>query len=290
MTDHLVLHPQTKLHVRRFLDNPSHALLLVGHHGIGKTHLAEAIIAHALQTDLQTLSQHPYVTRLQAEKDSISIDVIRELQQFLSLKTLGNQPLRRAVIIEHAERLTLEAQNAYLKLLEEPPADTIMILTVDNQRVLLPTICSRLQTIMVNVPSAEEVSQHFVAQGRETAAVQRTLLLSGGLPGLMQAFLGDDTTHPMLAAVNTAKTLLQQSLFDRLVLAESLSKQKTGATYVVEALQHIAQTGLEQAAVKGNAAKIKQWHHILGLASDARAALTQSANAKLVLSNLVLCM
>ena len=136
--DTLVLHPRTKTNVAQFVARPSHAIALVGANGIGKTCLAEVIVGAVLDISPEQLVQYPYLMTIRAEKDSISIDAIRRLQRFLQLKTLGVESIRRAVIIEHAELLTTEAQNAYLKLLEEPPGDTLMLLTVDNQRKLLP--------------------------------------------------------------------------------------------------------------------------------------------------------
>lgn len=288
MIEQLLLHQQTKSNVAQFLDSPTHAVVLVGSHGIGKTCLAQAILGQVLNVATDKLEQYPYYTVIRSEKDSISIEAIRSLQRFLHLKTLGNQPLRRGIIIEHADRLTSEAQNAFLKLLEEPPEDTVMILTVDTVQALLPTIRSRVQLISVHAPNEQDTLAHFNALCDDAAAVTQAYFLSGGLPGLMQAFLADDQTHPLLAAVATAKEILQKQLFERLLLVESLSKQKDETKYVVEALQHIARTGLNQAATQKNTAKLKQWHRILKAATEAGKALAQSANSKLVLDNLML--
>jgi replication-associated recombination protein RarA len=284
----LVLHPTTKQHVAQFLAHPSHAVLLVGSHGMGKTALAEALAAEILGLRKDKLATHAYFQRLQPDGDSISIAAIRDLQKFMQLKTIGDQPFRRAVIIKHAEALTTEAQNAYLKLLEEPPADTLMILTADNPRALLPTIQSRLQTITVRAPSGSELQQHFHDMQPDVTELTKAYFLSGGLPALMHALLTGDDTHPLAAAVNTAKTLLAAPAFERLALIEALAKQKDDARYVLEALQHIAQTGLTQAGSKGDSAKIKQWHHVLKVSNEAADALAQSANPKLVLTNFAL--
>jgi DNA polymerase III subunit delta' len=286
--DHLVLHPRTKDQVAQFVSQPGHATLLVGSNGIGKTSLARSMIEAALRLEAGKLDQHPYVTVISPEKDSISIDSIRQLQRFLQLKTLGTEPLRRAVIVEHAEALTTEAQNAYLKLLEEPPADTVMILTADNQRALLPTMLSRVQTISLNAPDEDTLKGHFAAAGKDAAAINQAFFLSGGLPGLMHALLDEDSSHPLVSGVSQAKEILQKQQFERLTMVEGLSKQRDEARYVVQALQHIAQTCLSQAATKGDEAKLRQWHRILQISTEAEQALGQSANTKLVLSNLML--
>jgi DNA polymerase-3 subunit delta' len=284
-----VLHDSTKRHVAQFTDQPVHAVLLVGSNGIGKASIAELMLARMLELDAQGLAAHPYYKVIRPDaKGTTSIDAIRELQHFLQLKTIGTKPLRRAVVIEHAETLTTEAQNAFLKILEEPPQDTVVMLTADNQRALLPTILSRVQTIPVSAPDEQALKTHFAAQGKDAAAITQAYFLSGGLPGLMTALLSDDDTHPLVQGVAAAKEVLQKQLFERLALVEGLSKQKDQAVYMLQALQHIAQTGLNQAAGKSDPAKIKQWHHILKVTSEASDALAQNANTKLVLSNLML--
>ncbi len=285
---HLVLHPATKEHVSQFVAMPSHALLLIGNNGMGKTSLAEAMLTEILGLEQGRLQQHPYFSLVRAEKNSISIESIRELQRFLQLKTLGEKPFRRAVIIEHAEALTTEAQNAFLKLLEEPPADTILILAADNPRALLPTILSRTQVITMNTPSEEELKAHFVSLGNDVTFISQAYLLGAGLPGLMHALLDNDQTHPLLQGVSVAKEILQKSTFERLALVEGLSKQKEDAFHTLDALQHIAQTMLDGAAEKNDATKLKQWHHILKATTSARNALAQNASTKLVLDNLML--
>lgn len=283
-----IFHPSTKGHVAQFSAKPSHALLLVGSNGVGKTHVAEVMIANVLHSETDMLDRHPYYKVISPEKSSISIDAIRDLQRFLQLKTLGTNPIRRAIIIEHAESLTVEAQNAFLKILEEPPADTVILMTADNQRALLPTILSRVQIIPVQAPDEEITKNHFIEAGKEEAATNRAYFLSGGLPGLMTALLDDDQSHPLLLAVNTAKEILQKPMLERLALVDGLSKQKTEAWHTIKALQYIAQTGLHQAAGSGNEAKLTQWHRILKLTSAAIDDLEHNVNTKLVLSNLML--
>lgn len=284
----LLLHATTKESIANFLVRPNHALLLVGSEGVGKTAVAEALVADILKLPPEKIAAYPYFKRIAAEKDSISIEAVRELQKFLQLKTLGDAPFRRVIIVEHAEKLTVEAQNAYLKLLEEPPADTLMILTANNPRALLPTIRSRVQSITVQQPNPDELKDFFRPQVADEQALTQAFFLSGGMPGLMTALLADDTSHPLVQGVAQAKQILQKQTFERLAMVEGLSKQKELAQYTLTALQHIAQTGLNQAATKEDGAKIKQWHRILKVTTDGLQALRQSANTKLVLSNLML--
>ncbi len=88
---------------------------------------------------------HPDILILTSEKPSLGIDLIRELKKRLARKPY--QASQRIVLVPQAEKLTLEAQNALLKTLEEPPKDTTIILTTFKKDTLLPTILSRGQVI-----------------------------------------------------------------------------------------------------------------------------------------------
>ena len=93
----------------------------------------------------------PDVHLLESET-SIKIEDVRELERILSLKPYDSPP--KICLIKEAEKLTLEAQGALLKILEEPPGETIFILTTRGETNLLPTIISRCQQIYLP-PEAE---------------------------------------------------------------------------------------------------------------------------------------
>jgi len=79
--------------------------------------------------------------------NSIKINHVRTLQKKLALKPY--QALLKIALLNEAEKLTLPAQHALLKTLEEPPSNSIIILTAPNKEVLLPTIVSRCQIIRI---------------------------------------------------------------------------------------------------------------------------------------------
>ena len=86
------------------------------------------------------------ITRI-SPQHTIGIANIRMLKRRIALKPFKSKT--KAVIIEDAQTLTIEAQNALLKTLEEPPNNTIIILLTTNTGVLLPTIVSRCQVIQL---------------------------------------------------------------------------------------------------------------------------------------------
>lgn len=79
------------------------------------------------------------------EKLSIGITDIKQMQKNLFQKPFNSS--YKAVIIAHAETLTIEAQNALLKTLEEPPEYAFIFLLANNKEVFLPTILSRCKII-----------------------------------------------------------------------------------------------------------------------------------------------
>jgi DNA polymerase-3 subunit delta' len=285
--DHLVLHDSTRSALKRLIAKPTHAVLITGPSGIGKRAIAEALAAAVLGVAPDRLASYPHYLAVEPDGASISIESIRGLQKFLQLKTTGSKAFRRAVIVEAAQALTTEAQNALLKLLEEPPADTIIILTASSSRALLPTILSRVQTLPVYTPHEAQLAPLFASSPKDEAARKQAYFLSAGLPGLLRALL-DEGEHPMLASVTLAKEVLTNQPFERLALVDGLSKQKDATIGVVEALQRIAQAGIAGAANRTDSPQIKKWHMVRKQALQAREALGRNANAKLVLTDLFL--
>lgn len=288
MIEQLLLHERTRAALEALLRSRTHAILLVGAAGAGKGTVATAIaLHHQGKETASSLANAPYHKTLAPQDSPIGIETVRELQRFMALKTTGTTPVRRTVIIEDAHSMTTEAQNALLKLLEEPPADTVLILTADHQQHLLPTVNSRLQAIRVlPLPRAAAVA-HFAAN-HEHGAVERAYLLSEGNAGLLHALLLKSTDHPLVANIEQAKQLYGQNTFERLARVDELSKQKTELPGLLGALKRIAKTAMEQAAHKGQSAPAAQWHDRLAAILQAEDSLQKGANTKLLLTDLFL--
>ena len=153
----LPLHNDTKRQMSDFIESPSHALILEGTSAGSSLHLANKIAADLLNVDLSQLKK-AHLLILEPTNYTISIDQIRTAKQFMKLKTIGNEYIRRVIIINSAENLTIEAQNSLLKMLEETPKDSLIILTTSNLLTLLPTIRSRAQRITVKQMSLNELT------------------------------------------------------------------------------------------------------------------------------------
>lgn len=95
------------------------------------------------------------------EAASIKIEEIRELQTWLNLKPYEGKA--KVFVLQDAGRLTMDAQNALLKSLEEPPPASVLILIVDKKTDLLDTIVSRCMEVKA-VPFGEEAAADILKQ------------------------------------------------------------------------------------------------------------------------------
>ena len=146
----------------------AHGILLIGPPGIGRRILAFELAGDFLKTDKLKIKInqenqldifHPDCNLIYPEenKTSISIEKIRSLKS--SLELTSHQGNGKVGIIYPAESMTLSAANSLLKILEEPPDETLLILITESAKKLPDTVVSRMQNHKVKKPSAEETIQ-----------------------------------------------------------------------------------------------------------------------------------
>lgn len=124
----------------------SHGYLFWGADGVGKKPIACALAASLEDNGPQDIhaSTDSFIVEPHAE-EAIGIDAIREVRMKLSQMPLRAK--RRVAIIDRADRMTPEAQNALLKIAEEPFSHALIILIATDPQNILPTLQSRLQKI-----------------------------------------------------------------------------------------------------------------------------------------------
>jgi len=281
----LLLHSATERAVTDFIGAPSHALLISGQTGAGKGSLAAHIASSLLHIDTSKLQDYPYIHWLHDAEKGVSIEQIRAAQTFMQLKTPGDQAIRRVLIVEQGDTMSTEAQNAFLKLLEEPPADTLIILTASSPNGLLPTIHSRVQSIRV-LPVSLEQSKEYYASDFTPPAIQKAYFLSEGYMGLLTALLKEDTDHELVAQIAIAKDVLAANTFDRLALVDTLSKQKN-VRLLLLALERVSHASLAQ-AIRADSPAVSRWTGRLKTIVQAERDMTHNPSSKLLLTNLML--
>lgn len=189
-----------------------HALLLKGNEGWGEVELANRLVLALLEReedeDAKTLA-HPDLRWIAPDGAVIKVDEIRELAEF----AVGTRQAAacKVAVIESADLMNLNAANALLKTLEEPPPDTYVLLTSCRAARLLPTIVSRCQQFEIRQDAAlarawllehwpaEEIESKLFECGEAPLSVHRALADSEPALGPLLETLA--TTSPASAAI-----------------------------------------------------------------------------------------
>jgi DNA polymerase-3 subunit delta' len=282
----LLLHSETKQQLDKFIANPSQAILLQGSSGSGKTTIINWIVTQLLANGNESIKNHPYFLTISPDKKlSISINKIREINHFLSIKVPTNKlGINRVVAIENAEYMSEEAQNALLKNLEEPPQNTLFLISTSEDNSLLPTIKSRLNIIRIIRPSIDELKSYLINSKIDEKNIDLAILISGGLPGLALAITRDYDNHPLVKAAQIARVLLISNNYKRLLKINEIYKDRELSLDVLTVLQHMATIALETASKE----QAIRWKKILNQTYATKEYLLHRSNAKLALTDLIL--
>ncbi len=283
----LLLHEQTRTEVDRYIVHPSHALLLVGGVGTGKGTITQTIAKTLLQRPSDSRAGENILEMLPI-KGTFTIDQVRAIQQFIKLKTVGNGAIKRVILLHDIHLMNAEAQNALLKVLEEPPMDTVLIMTAIPGDVLLPTIYSRLQKIQIHIPDEESSNSYFQTKGFSAENIKKMYVLSGGHTGLLNALLTDNDDHPLVAAIEQAKRLVTATRYDKMLAVESLSKNREDVILFLQATKRIALAALQNAAKQDKHAMVARWYQTLELIQRTEETTKSNPNNKLLLTHIML--
>lgn len=284
----LLLHPTTAHQFKALLEAQPHAILISGGAGTGKRTIAEQFVTEILGAAAPTNNPHLLVISPQA--NSIGVEDIRKIKSFLHRKTAGTATIRRVIVIDSAHTMTSEAQNALLKTLEEPPADTMVILTVHDPTALKQTIRSRSQQLLVLPVSQRAAEEYFKATGHPLKAIQTAYYMSDGRAGLLKALLEGADEHELVAAITEAKNVLKMPTYERLLKIDELSKQKDQLHLLLQGVERVVLSGLRLAADKNNAAVVKKFYELSKCTQQAQEALSKNGNTKAILTDLFLRM
>ena len=173
-----------------------HALLLQGPAGVGKERFAAALAAALLCTGrgarleachvcaecaLTGAGSHPDLHWLRRPEDrkTISVDQVRELAERLSMTSMRRG--RRLAIVSPAHAMTINAQNALLKTLEEPASGTLLLLVSSRPSAILPTLRSRCQRVELARPG-EDLARTWLTGELGSEPPARLLELAHGAP------------------------------------------------------------------------------------------------------------
>jgi len=228
-----------------------HALLFTGIEGVGRFHVA---LQFAMMCNCENISdinqnikpcrdcrscrriisnQHPDMIQLYPDGAALKIDQIRAVRKKLAYKPVIAKT--RFVFIIKANVMTAESANALLKILEEPPANTIFILIVENQKDVLQTISSRCQQIRFRPCAEKQILNHLL--NKEGLVPENAQIIAGLSMGSFiraERYQKKKWIYKRTYILNSLSQLDQLSIGMRLGFAEQLSKNKDDIPIVLE--------------------------------------------------------
>jgi len=210
------------------------SIIFSGPKGIGKSKLA-LTFSEQLMQDKKSITSHDLLSNFAASsnskkvyickrefdeatnkyKSAISIDQIRKMKEFFSLsQTEYNW---RIAIIDAADEMNESSSNAILKLLEEPPNKSIIILISHNYYSLKSTIISRCQKITLKPLSENEMGEFLSKEVNNQEEINLITSLSEGIPSLALNLTKEETLNTykrLIDLVSNTENSPQSQIFD----------------------------------------------------------------------------
>lgn len=205
------------------------AVLLKGPNGVGLSTIARSIAGHNLASLITP-------TSTDNEPSPDGEGEIRVIQiRNLAILTRGKSNSEQVFIIDNADHMNESAQNAFLKLLEEPNQSVKFILTAHAPDRLLPTITSRLQHIIVS-PLSTEQTIDFLKSNTDVTGRERDqlLFLAEGLPAEIVRLTASRAYFDQTVAITTdARNLISGSSNAKLATVTKYFSDRTGAKILI---------------------------------------------------------
>ncbi len=232
-----------------------HALLLEGESGSGRRTLAQIIARAAVCSgagerpcgvcEACRKTAHPDITLYGSAGESLTVDMVREMRR--EAVVLPNEAAYRVMILCDAQTMTLQAQNALLKILEEPPKHLLFILICENRTQLLETIRSRCTCVSLGAVAYEEAAPLLRKRLPQTdeEELRRAHALFGGHIGQVLAGMADGTFRRVLTLTEQmALAVIAPQELELLRLTGALEKDKVLAAGVLSGLRLVLRDAL----------------------------------------------
>lgn len=264
----ILMNEITNRYVTAFCKQPRHGLILHGQNGVGLRSMAYHI-AHSLAGTEAIAIIEPL------EGKDITIEQVREL--YATTHSVRSDNL--VVIIDEADTMSHPAQNAFLKLLEEPPRHVFFVMTAHSPQLLLQTIHSRSSSIEVRPLSKNETKSLVEQLVEDSETRQQIYFLASGLPAKIINLSQDiDYFERARQLVIDAKAFLQSDAYGRIVASSRYSKDRLQAIEFIETLGKV----INHLAVRNQSPKNTM------IVADTLDRLHENSNTKLQLLKLSL--
>lgn len=235
-----IYNPETKHLLKKVQNALPHALLLEGQSGAGLYTAAASLAGLNVAALIQPTDADGNIDT--SPKGVVRIAQIHELHSL----TKGKTRETRIFIIDDADRMNVQAQNAFLKLLEEPVANVHFILTAHQSHALLPTVLSRVQRIRI-APISTLESQHFIKTLgiSDSRKAQQLLFIADGKPAELARLAGDEKYfNEQASLMNDARTLISGTQAERLILISQYYSDRAKSLQLLQSAKTIASFSL----------------------------------------------
>jgi len=200
----------------------SHAYLFSGSEKIGKKKIALEWANVLMRQKGEHFS--PDLILITPEEREIKISQIRDLIWKLSLKPYS--AFLKVAIINEAHLMNKDSQNCFLKTLEEPKDNTLLILITEYPETLLPTILSRCQIIKFYPVPQKEIEDYLKKEETKEEKIKEILKISQGRPGVAIDFLSNsEKLDDWQKSLKVLKEILKSDIADRFEYAKELSQK-----------------------------------------------------------------
>jgi len=236
----LIYNPETKQLLKKTRESLPHALLLEGQNGAGLYTIAANLGGLNVAALMQPTDAEGNIDT--SPKGIVRLAQIHELHDL----TKGKTREQRVFIIDDADHMNVQAQNAFLKLLEEPAANVHFILTAHQPHLLLPTVLSRVQRARIAPVSSLE-SQHFIKTLgiSDPRKAQQLLFIADGKPAEIARLAADEKYFSAQASLmNDARTLISGTQAERMILISQYYSDRAKSLQLLQSAKTIASFSL----------------------------------------------
>ncbi|WP_440250588.1 DNA polymerase III subunit delta' [Clostridium sp.] len=168
----------------------SHAHLIAGEEGVGKGKLANILAKFILNGDLDR--EYVDIINYSSEKSSFGVDDVRDIIEEVYKKPFEKD--KKVIIIHEGNKLTIQAQNALLKTIEEPPKGVYIIILCESLELILDTIKSRCEIYKLKPLTKSELYEYIKIKkfNYDENEIKSAIAFSEGVPGRIDRYFNDD--------------------------------------------------------------------------------------------------
>lgn len=285
--DNLYLHKRTKLIFDGIAKYPPNATLITGEPGSGKFYVASQL-ANLITGDHGSKMHTGRYTVEPNDNQTITIDQVREL----SMATHHSYTEPHTIIIKNIQYMTTEAQNAFLKILEEPPSNVYFILTCISKSDILPTIFSRCQELPIIDIGVEELSEILASShpAKDSNKIKQAILQHDSKIGTIIKSLNDNAAKSVEHDyTKIAKQLLASSTGERVIyLQQYFNMSKSEILSILKAMMVICKFMFENSVqTNSDEHSAKRWSDRMTSITYTEKAIKNNGNSKIQLLNLM---